>query len=65
MMVLPRDLELSLDAPESNVDRLYSFTSSSDASTSSFISIGDRGGLLGWKKDEWRKQAVGVVGGEI
>jgi hypothetical protein len=23
-------------------------------------SIGDRGGLLGWKKDEWRKQAVGV-----
>jgi hypothetical protein len=23
-------------------------------------SIGDRGGLLGWKKNEWRKQAVGV-----
>jgi hypothetical protein len=24
------------------------------------ISVGDRGGLPGWKKDEWRKQVVGV-----
>jgi hypothetical protein len=23
-------------------------------------SIGDRGSLLGWNEDEWRKQAVGV-----
>jgi hypothetical protein len=30
------------------------------SSSSSFVSVGDRGGLPGWKKNTWRKQGAGL-----